>query len=319
MNRRLSAVVALAGVVLFAQVAAAQGKQQKPLSSYNWQHGPSKIAVGNAITLDLPSEYVYLAGQGAKDLMESFGNFHNERVLGVVTDPADPQWWALYEYTPDGYVADDEKIDADDLLKAFTEGTEEGNKEREEKGFRPFHVDGWDQKPTYDKVAHRLIWSLRLRSEGGSSINYETRILGRKGFLSIVLITSEARYAQDKPHVQKLLELTKFDAGSRYEDFDKKTDKVAEYGLTGLILGGAGLGAAKLVKLGFFAKFGKFFLLLFAKLGKGIVALFAGLVAAVGRLFGRKGNDDDGAPPAGDPPVAGGSPPPDEPPPSPPV
>lgn len=38
-------------------------------------------------------------------------------------------------------------------------------------------------------------------------------------------------------------------SGERYEDFNASTDKISEYGLTGLILGGAGLAVAKKVGL----------------------------------------------------------------------
>ena len=55
-----------------------------------------------------------------------------------------------------------------------------------------------------------------------------------------------------------MLAATTFKTGARYEDFDKKTDKVAEYGLMGLILGGAGLGGAKVVKVGLLAACFKF-------------------------------------------------------------
>jgi uncharacterized membrane-anchored protein len=46
-------------------------------------------------------------------------------------------------------------------------------------------------------------------------------------------------------------------SSKRYADFDSTTDKVAEYGLTGLVLGGAGVGLAKAAKIGLLAKFGK--------------------------------------------------------------
>lgn len=315
MNRRLSAAVALVGGLLIAGAAIAQGKpasERQPERKFNWTQGPNKVAVGHEISLDLPADYIYLGGQQAKDLMVSMGNFQNEQLLGVVADRNDTSWFALLEYIPDGYVKDDEKIDADDLLKSYKEGTEEANKERVQKGFHALHVDGWETPPSYDKTQHRLTWALRARSDAGLSVNYDTRVLGRRGYLSLVLLTGAETFAQNKVHANKLLDVTKFDQGARYEDFDKsKGDKVAEYGLTGLILGGAGLGAAKLVKLGLFAKFGKFLLLIFAKAGKGIILLFGGIAAAIGKLFGRKSDDDNsGAPPPSDPPVAGGSPPP---------
>ena len=60
-----------------------------------------------------------------------------------------------------------------------------------------------------------------------------------------------------KPDVKSLLASTRFREGSRYENFDSSKDKVAEYGLAGLVAAGAGLGAAKLIKIGLIAKFWK--------------------------------------------------------------
>src|SRR5262249_19515413 len=91
-----------------------------------------------------------------------------------------------------------------------------------------------------------------------------------------------------KPEGKKVLEGTKFQAGARYEDFDKKTDKVAEYGLVGLVLGGAGLGAAKLVKVGLLAKFWKVIVGIVIAGKKAIVVAALAVAAFFKRLFGRK-------------------------------
>ena len=92
-----------------------------------------------------------------------------------------------------------------------------------------------------------------------------------------------------------LLGATRFKPGARYEDFNEKTDKVAEYGLIGLILGGAGLGAAKLVKVGLLAKFGKTILALLIAGKKAVVVALAGAAAFLKRLFGGKKNTETDA------------------------
>ena len=89
-----------------------------------------------------------------------------------------------------------------------------------------------------------------------------------------------------------MLGATHFDAGARYEDFNEKTDKVAEYGLTGLILAGAGLGAAKLVKIGLLAKFWKLLLGLLIAGKKVIVVAVLAIGGAIKKFFGGKSNQE---------------------------
>jgi uncharacterized membrane-anchored protein len=77
---------------------------------------------------------------------------------------------------------------------------------------------------------------------------------------------------------------TKFLPGHKYSEW-RKGDKVAAYGLTALVAGGAGVAASK---LGLFGKIGKFFVLLFAKLGKLLIAGVVGVVAVIKALFRKK-------------------------------
>ena len=108
--------------------------------------------------------------------------------------------------------------------------------------------------------------------------------------MSLTLVTSPDHLAQYKPVVETLLSATTFDGGARYGDFDSKTDKVATYGLIGLIGGGAGIAALKIAKVGLIAKFGKVILLGLAKFGKAIalafVAFFGFLKNGIKKLFG---------------------------------
>jgi uncharacterized membrane-anchored protein len=81
--------------------------------------------------------------------------------------------------------------------------------------------------------------------------------------------------------MRPLIEVAEFNEGYRYAEFNKSTDKMAEYGLGALIAGGV---AAKL------GLFGKLFALLIAF--KKIILV--GLIAAGGfiaKLFGKKKED----------------------------
>ena len=160
--------------------------------------------------------------------------------------------------------------------------------ERVERGFKPLHVSDWTEAPHYDKARHELIWALNAVSDNGTSVNYSTRVLGRRGYVSMNLVVDPEGLAASKPEVAKLLGNTRFAPGARYEDYQEGTDKVAEFGLAGLVLGGAGVGAAKLVKVGLFAKFWKVLLGLLLAGKKAVIVLFVGAAAFLKRLFGKK-------------------------------
>jgi len=88
-------------------------------------------------------------------------------------------------------------------------------------------------------------------------------------------------------------------------------DKVAEFGLAGLIAGGVGLGALKLAKIGLIAKFWNVILGVLIAAKKAVFVAFAAAAAYFKRIFG--GKKKSAAPDmAGPPPAA--PPPPDAPP-----
>jgi len=304
---RLLAAIAASLVVAWAPVvraAPAQGSgaasssepaaapapsSDAPPTPLHWLGGPRTIDLGHDITLDLPERHAFLAGPEAAKLLEKNGSFHNEDLAGFVVGKADgAKWFVTIRYNEEGYVKDTESIDAAQLLQAIKDGTEEANKERVERGFHAFHVQDWSEPPHYDKAMHRLVWGLTVAGEDGTDINFNTRVLGRRGIASLNLVCDPADLAAEKPEVADLLAGTRFNSGARYDDFDAKRDKVAEYGLAGLILGGVGLGAAKLVKIGLIAKFWNVILAALLAAKKAIVVAVAGGAAYVRRLFAGK-------------------------------
>ncbi len=90
-------------------------------------------------------------------------------------------------------------------------------------------------------------------------------------------MSSPERIAAEKTNAAALLAATSFKPGARYEDFNKKTDKVAEYGLMGLIAGGVGLAALKVAKVGLIAGLFKYLLVGWKFVAAFFVAMFAGI------------------------------------------
>jgi len=267
--------------------AAGEGGEPK----YKPVVGPHQVDAGHDVMIDLPAGYLFLDSEQAKKFMEKLGNLHNDDLMGVIAQP-DSSWLVTVRFTEDGYVKDDEaeKMDADEILKAIREGTDAANEERGKLGFKPLHVVGWSEPPKYQRDVHHLVWGIRGQGEGDPEevINFNTRVLGRKGFVSLNLIDGAHSIEASKPSVAALLKATTFKAGSRYEDFNSKTDKIAEYGLAALVAGGAGAVALKLVKVGLLAKFGGKIIALIIALKKGIVLVFLAIVAFFKRVFGRK-------------------------------
>jgi uncharacterized membrane-anchored protein len=250
--------------------------------------GPTKVDLGHDLQMDLPEGFLYLDPPQAKKLMEKNGNFFNDNLLGVVVR-GDDGWLITIRFTEDGYVKDDDaaKLNADDLLKQLHDGTEEANQERSKRGFPSVHVAGWSEPPVYQAASHHMVWGMRLRRDTGDleTVNFNTRVLGRKGYVAINLIDDSRAIDAAKPAAAAILAATTYKPGSRYEDFDpKRGDKVAGYGLAALVLGGVAL---KVAKVGLLAKFGAKLIALLIALKKAIVLAIAGFAAWLKRIFGR--------------------------------
>ncbi len=240
----------------------------------NWMSGPTIANMGdNLAQIRIDSNYAFADARDTKKVMELMGNpSHNQELGMVIPKNEGLAWFVLFEYHPVGYVNDDDKgkIDAAALLKSIGKQTEESNKEREKMGGTPIHVLSWYKEPYYDVTSHNLSWAILAEAHGDTIANYNTRILSRTGFTSIVLVASAHKLDSIMPRVQLLLADFSYKQGKRYFEF-VQGDKIAEYGLTALIAGGAGAAA---VKFGFFKFLAKF-----------IKPIILAVLAAIGGFF----------------------------------
>lgn len=235
--------------------------------------------------IEIPAGYRFTDGEGAGQLLEMTGNIPDGSESGVIaTENFD--WWVLFRFNDIGYVKDDEKdeIDPTKLLRQKQEAQNIGNEQRREMGLDELHVEGWAREPFYNEETNNLEWALLLRdSTGGMSVNYNSKILGRSGFMDAVLVCDPEQLDSVLPDFQNLVRGFHYQDGESYAEY-KDGDKLAKIGLTALIVGG---GAAMAAKTGLFAGL----INLIAKGGKavilGAVALFAGVVQGFRRLFGR--------------------------------
>jgi len=253
-------------------------------------HGDVKLLKGDA-ELHLGNKYYFLNAADAKRvIVEAWGNppSGHDDVLGMVVaeghNPVD-DWGAIVTYEETFYVSDKDadKTDYDKMLRQIHDGEAEANAERKKQGYGTMHLVGWAQPPTYDKASHTLIWAqdLNLSTSETDTLNYDVRLLGRRGVLSLNMVDFMPNLPTVREQAKELALAGGFAPGSRYEDY-AAGDKKAAYGVAGLVAAGLGLAAAK--KFGLLAV-----LLLVAKKGWVLlIAMAASVKAWWGKLFGKK-------------------------------
>jgi len=266
------------------QSAADKAQQEyvQKVRALHWVKGPTQVAVGGNSTLKLPEGYVYLDAANTAKYEELNENFSSGKEVFVA--PTDLSWNAYLEFSDDGYVKDDEKIDAPAILKTLTQNTEEANEERRRRGWADMHVVGWSIPPAYNAETKRLEWATLLRSRGGEGTNFFTKVLGRRGVTTVVLVSRPEDTTAAVKDLNQVLTGYQFNAGDTYADY-KPGDKVAEYGLTGLIVGGA---VAAAVKTGVLKGLWKVIVAGAAALWKLLAAAVVAAIAGLKALFKRK-------------------------------
>ncbi|MCI4589446.1 DUF2167 domain-containing protein [Sphingobium sp. BYY-5] len=256
-----------------AEQRAYEAKIKDMLQRQQPQTGDIALPEAKA-TLRLGKDYYYLDAKAAREvIVDAWGNpaAQADGVLGLVfpagkTFMDEDAWGAVITYDQSGYVKDDDaaSTDFDALMTEMKSGEADRNKERTEAGYPPVHLAGWAERPTYDRAHHSVIWArdIRFGDVAEGTLNYDVRLLGRHGVLSLNMISTMSHLSEVKAAAAKFGGSVTFDQGARYADFIPNVDKVAEYGIGGLVAAGAGLLAAK--KLGFLAlmlAFGKKLLL----------------------------------------------------------
>jgi uncharacterized membrane-anchored protein len=268
-------------LLVFPILAWGQGDPaaEAELKKLAWQLGPSEARIGDKATIKVPDGYLFLDDKNTRRFLELMGN--PPRDGHYLLAPNTLEWFAVFSFNPSGYVKDDEKIDPDALLKSLKENDASSNEERQRLGMSKIYTDGWEVPPHYDSQTKRLEWGTRLRNEqGGTNVNYTSRLLGRSGVMSATLVTGTSSLTANTATFKTALEQFSYAPGEQYSEF-KQGDKLAAYGLGALILGGA---AAVATKKGLWAVIGGFF----AAFWKILVGVFVAVVAGFKSLFKKK-------------------------------
>jgi uncharacterized membrane-anchored protein len=294
MNRLLWMTCALLGALLVVPSlagepapatpgeTAAEQAYYKALDALHWVAGPTTVSIPGKSQLVVPQDYVFLDSANTDKYLELNRNLASGSE--VLVAPSNMHWVAYLSFADEGYVKDNDKIDAAELLKALQEGTEQSNEERRKRGWPELHLIDWAVPPAYNASNKRLEWATVLEAEGNRNVNFSTKVLGRRGHTSVILVTGVDELGPARPELESVLAGYSFKSGETYADW-VPGDKVAEYGLAALVLGGA---AAIATKKGFWAVLGGFLAGGWKLLAAGGVAAAAGLR----RFFGKKSRDD---------------------------
>lgn len=246
------------------------------------------VNLKNIAAIQIPEGFKYLDGKGSdKVLTEIWGNPpREEKSLGMLmpedaTVMSDSAFFIDITYTNDGYVDDSDakKIDYDDMLSDMQKEAKEANKLRAEMGYESVKLVGWAAPPYYDSENKKLHWAKELKFGDAeiNTLNYNIRVLGRKGYLQLNAISDVSALPQVNANIQPILNSVNFKSGNTYAEFNPDIDKVAAYGIGGLIAGKVLLKAGILAKLGILlAKFWKIIAIAVIAIGAGIRKIFSG-------------------------------------------
>ncbi len=112
---------------------------------------------------------------------------------------------------------------------------------------------GWASKPYYDNSLKVLHWAKELQfgQDKNHTLNYDLRVLGRKGMYNISAVAGVDQLAEVKASIPGIIKSVEFNDGNKYLDFDADTDTVAAWTIGGLVAGKVS------GKSGIFCYFGK--------------------------------------------------------------
>lgn len=287
MTRLMLALCMAVAACLLPMAPAIAQDESDPVSQLPWQHGPTVGRIGDRATIKVPKGYAFLDAAATRrfnELLENPPTAVDEYVIA----PDNLDWIAFFSFSEIGYVKDDETLDPDDVLSSIRDGLEHGNEERRSRGWDTLKLVGWSSQPQYDQQIRALAWAILLESESSGSqvVNYNTRLLGRRGVMEVTVAADPETLQPAIADFKGLVPGYAYVAGEGYGEF-RPGDHVAEIGLAALITGGA---AAVASKKGWFAAIG----VAIAKFWKLLLVGVVGIGVAIRKFFGGGRKDPAG-------------------------
>lgn len=216
-------------------------------ASFTYQHGTVQLLNGVG-AIKVPDGFKYLdAKQAEQVLVDIWGNMPGEGLtLGLLLPEHqgvldDTGYVFNIQYDEIGYVKDNDAddIDYNELLADMKKGATEENVERVKQGYGAIHIVGWAAPPFYDKDKKVLHWAKEIKfgESEVNTLNYNIRVLGRKGVIVLNAIASMPNMDLAKKDVDKVLDIVQYNEGYAYKDFNPDVDEVAAWTIGGLVAG----------------------------------------------------------------------------------
>jgi uncharacterized membrane-anchored protein len=262
-----------------AQSEAARALSEELFARIQWEEGPDTAQLGAESRVAVPGNCKFTGKNGVRDFMFATENSPSGNELGMLlcsaSDDSQP-WFVVFSFDESGYVRDDDAgdLDADAILASLQEGTRDDNAQRKTRGWSTMTLSGWVRPPFYDPRTNNLTWATNIVDDAtrDASVNHSVRLLGRGGVMHVDLVVDPSQMAATVPEFDRIVATHAFVPGKRYSEW-RKGDKMAAYGVTALVGGGA---VAIAAKSGLLGKLMKFIVLGVVGIGAWLRSLFAG-------------------------------------------
>jgi uncharacterized membrane-anchored protein len=282
---RMRVALCLVAVLAFGARVSADDNASLPKG---WTPGPVSANLAGRATISIPEGYYYLDAPATKRLLTTRQTTSDGSELGTILRVGESgSWFAVFSHAGTGHIDDGDQnaLDPEALLTALQGDNQRVNAQRAEHGWAARDLQAWHRPPSYSVATNRLTWSTRLVSGEDAVINYDVRLLGRDGVMSVRLVTDPDSVLLSTSQFVEVMLTYAFNDGFRYGDF-VAGEPVASSGLATLIVSGH---APTAVEGGYFPGF-----------WMGII--FAVVVSLIGAkvLFGRREEQPvlAGAPPS---------------------
>lgn len=267
--KSLCMALALVLVCMTSHAQLSEQEMRKLYAELHWMQPGSKGLIANKAEFKTTDQFTFLNATDTDKFLKLNGNPPTGGNAYTIA-PVKGEWFGILQFAEEGYVKDDEKIDASALLEQLKANNVSGNEVKRKEGYPTLTLMGWAMPPRYDKQSQRLEWGTRLITDADKVevVNVSTRLLGRHGYMSATLVTTPSTMEADLADFKLALKNFDYISGEKYSEW-REGDKVAAYGLGALVLGGAAavatskgalkaiglaLVAAAVAALGFFKK-----------------------------------------------------------------
>ena len=223
-------------VGLSSQMSRAQEQMilaRPTLPSVQGLAGPATIKLSDVAELAIPAGCKYVDPEHAPSILRA-GVAAPKNLAGIIM-PDSRAWFSIVQYADVGYVsdADQDHLNPAALLKTIRGEISKQNKQDSKMGASPIMSADWLVPPAYNASQNTLEYAVKMQGKDGSSINFFSSLLGRRGVLSLTTVLQ----SESDPELSQLKEIMKglsFKPGERYADHQPQ-DRLASANLGELI------------------------------------------------------------------------------------